>query len=200
MKHKSGFSLVELLIAIAIMSVLLSLGIPAFNTYINNAKLRASAQSLLSGIQMARSEAVRRNINVDFLLTNDDVSAAGFATAVPNAAGKNWLIRTTDLSAYVEGKSGAEGSSRSTAAESPIAINDSNDDGVADAGAISTITFTSLGATSLAAAATFSVRNPSAGACAPAGLMRCLNIVVSIGGQARICDPAATTAGDTRAC
>jgi type IV fimbrial biogenesis protein FimT len=195
MKHRAGFSLIELMIAIVIMGILLSLGIPAFSAMINNAKLRASAQSFLAGIQMARSEAVRRNANVDFVLTNDDYTVVGFAAVAANTAGQNWLIRTSDLATFVEGKFGAEGGSRTAAEGSPVQV----------AGSAGTVTFSGLGSTTLGATATFQFTNPTGGNCASAGgPMRCLNIVVAIGGQARICDPAvsaaATAAGDTRGC
>jgi type IV fimbrial biogenesis protein FimT len=194
MKRQAGFSLIELMIAIAIMGVLLSLGVPAFTTYINNAKLRATAQSFLAGVQQARSEAVRRNANVDFVLTNEDFAGAAFATVAPSTSGQNWFIRTSDLATFVEGKYGVEGSGRAAGETSPVQV----------AGSVSSLTFTGLGSTTLMGAATFSFSNPTGGACAPTGPIRCLDVRVSAGGQARLCDPAvsaaATAAGDTRGC
>ena len=66
----SGFSLIELVIAIAIAGILLSLGLPALSAYSNNIKLRAAAESLMSGLQLARAEAVRLNTRVELILTN----------------------------------------------------------------------------------------------------------------------------------
>jgi type IV fimbrial biogenesis protein FimT len=37
-------------------------------------------------------------------------------------------------------------------------------------------------------------------ACAPSGPIRCLMVVISPGGQSKVCDPAATSVGDTRSC
>lgn len=195
MKSHRGFSLIELMIAIAIMGILLALGLPAYNTFISNAKLRASAQSFLSGLQLARSEAVRRNAGVDFVLTDEDVSGPNFDSVVTSATGRNWLIRTNNLTTYIEGKFGADGSGRSMEQATPIAVS----------GPTGTITFNGFGGTTLGAAATFEFTNPSAGTCAGAGgQVRCLNVTIAIGGQARICDPAigpaAVAAGDTRGC
>ena len=204
MNKPAGFSLIELLIAIAIMGILLSLGIPAFNTYISNAKLRATAQSFLAGVQQARGEAVRRNANVDFVLTDTDFSATFANDNIESASGQNWFIRTNGTvltRTFVEGKYGVEGSGRATGATSPVQV----------AGSACSVTFGSLGSmtavtsgspcvTAAATAVTFAFSNPTGGACAPAGQMRCLNVRVSAGGQARLCDPAATATGDTRGC
>ena len=65
-----GFSLTELVVAIAIMAVLLSLGLPAFATYSRNIKVRAAAESFQAGLQLARGEAVRLNTPVQLILTN----------------------------------------------------------------------------------------------------------------------------------
>jgi type IV fimbrial biogenesis protein FimT len=78
-----GFSLTELVVVIAIMAVLLSLGLPAFATYSRNIKLRAAADSFLAGMQLARGEAVRLNTAVELILTNaapviDDGSLADY--------------------------------------------------------------------------------------------------------------------------
>ena len=44
--RQRGFSLVELVIAVAIMGILLALALPSFSTYLRNVKLRSAAESL----------------------------------------------------------------------------------------------------------------------------------------------------------
>ena len=66
------------------------------------------------------------------------------------------------------------------------------------------ITFDGLGKTSLAAAATIQVTNPTGGVCqttSSSGGMRCLNVTVAVGGQIKMCDPyPLLAAGDSRKC
>ncbi|MDX9995379.1 MAG: GspH/FimT family pseudopilin [Rhodocyclaceae bacterium] len=194
MFRHAGFTVIELMIAIVLLAILLTLGTPAFSIYISNVKLRSTAETFFSGIQMARSEAIRRNTNVDFVLTNNDVSGTNINPAA-SANGRNWLVRTSDLASFIESKTGAEsGGSRADEA-SPVQVT----------GSVATVTFNGLGSTTLPTAAVFQFTNPSGGACtADGGPMRCLNVVVSPSGQARLCDPAVTAAqtaaGDTRGC
>ena len=187
-----GFTLVELMIGLVIMAVLLMMGVPAFSIFIQNSKLRSSAETFHAGIQTARAEAVKRNSLVEFILTDDPGDPSSTQTAVASTTGSNWLIRvqdpTTLLYSFVEGRNATQGAG--TTATSVVVT-----------GTVSTVTFNGFGGTRLGAAATFAFTNPSGGACAAAsGPMRCLSIVVSVGGQARMCDPAISATGDTRKC
>lgn len=69
-RHSKGFSLIEVIVAVAIMGVLLALGVPQLATYSRNVKIRAAAESFLAAAQTARSEAVRLNSRVELILTN----------------------------------------------------------------------------------------------------------------------------------
>ena len=195
-----GFTIIELVVALVIMAILLSLALPQFSNYLRDVKLRAAAESFLSGVQLARTEAVRRNAPVEFLLTTDAPTEANVASAVASLAGMNWMVRTVDLTTFIEGKLAAEGGGANTT----LSINDltspaSDDPDAPPASPVASITFNGLGRTTLAADTAFKFASPQVKCQTDGGPVRCLRVAVSVFGQARLCDPK-VAAGDTRRC
>lgn len=64
--RQAGFTVVELLVAIAIVGILAAMAAPSFIGVVNTNRLASNANELLSVIQYARSEAVRSNSRVIF--------------------------------------------------------------------------------------------------------------------------------------
>lgn len=64
-----GLTLIELMITIAVLAVGLSLAAPSFTVQVSNYRVRAAAESMLNGLNYARTEAVRRNRPVSFTLS-----------------------------------------------------------------------------------------------------------------------------------
>ena len=188
-------TLIEIMIGLAILGLLLGMGLPAFNTFLANSKLRNTAEALQSGLTLARSEAMRRNQTAEFLLTSDEINLGTVGTVTAATSGIHWLVRVRDPASgvyqLIEAKSGYEGSGQ-TGGGTTVQVSASE----------ANIAFRGLGGTSLGAIATFDVSNPQAGAChatATPSPIRCLRVQVSVAGQIRICDPT-TAAPDTRAC
>lgn len=61
---RSGFSLIELMVTIALVSILLTLGVPSFSAIMRNMTLTSQANNFVAAINLARSEAIRRNTAV----------------------------------------------------------------------------------------------------------------------------------------
>lgn len=193
-KPTCGFSLIELLIGIALMGILLAVGLPAFTSYAQNARVLASAQGLQNALQAARAEAVRINTNVEMVLTD----SLDPDTTSLDVSGKNILIRFKPSGAtnytLVEARDGREGSGQTFGSTPKVKVT----------GTVSKVTFSSLSNTDLTSKAVFLFTSQSDGAaCASAsGPIRCLNVEITPGGQSRLCDPqvAAGDTTDSRAC
>jgi type IV fimbrial biogenesis protein FimT len=64
-----GFSLIELLVVVAIAAVLLGIGVPNMQQYIITSRLAGASNEFFTALTLARSEAVRRGAQVT-LATN----------------------------------------------------------------------------------------------------------------------------------
>ena len=64
MQKQSGFTLIELMIAIAILGIVVSLGIPSFAKLIAENRVSGVTNEFNAALQVARSEAVRRGTAV----------------------------------------------------------------------------------------------------------------------------------------
>ncbi len=61
MANKNGFTLIELLVVVAIISITLAIGFPSFQSIITNSRLTTAANSMVSALQFARSEALKQH-------------------------------------------------------------------------------------------------------------------------------------------
>jgi len=209
-----GFTIIEVMITLAVIGVLLGLGAPGFIEWLQNQQIRAAAEATLNGLQVARGEAVRRNTPVRFQLVSDLTSSCVLASdSVSAPVSVSWVVSladptgacdaTTDSGQPVpppgrilQRRTSAEGSpnavARSVFVPSPPAA--------PAAQAASTVTFAALGNVVANADGTPSivkidVTNPNVSPTA----MRALRLVVNSGGSIRMCDPA-LAASDTRGC
>jgi type IV fimbrial biogenesis protein FimT len=60
----AGFTLVELLVTIAIAAILMGVAVPSFSTFIATQRIKTAAFDLTSTLIQARSEALKRNASV----------------------------------------------------------------------------------------------------------------------------------------
>lgn len=63
-RSKHGFTITEMLIVVAIVGVLIAVAAPSLSSLFINSRLDTAANELMTVISFARSEAVRRGVNV----------------------------------------------------------------------------------------------------------------------------------------
>ncbi len=71
LKH-SGFTLIELMVTVGIAGILMSVALPSFNSVVADNKLTSNINQLVSALNLARSEAVKRNQDVSVKKTGDE--------------------------------------------------------------------------------------------------------------------------------
>lgn len=79
-----GFSLLELMVAIMVLAILLTVGIPSYVQFREDNTLSSAGRALYGDILLARSESTKRN--------NEDIKVLFFG-------GSNWCYRITDRDA-----------------------------------------------------------------------------------------------------
>lgn len=72
-----GFTLIELMVTIAVAAVLITLAIPSFASLINSNRLSAQANEVVASLQLARVEAVRLNQRAVVCRSTNSTSCAG---------------------------------------------------------------------------------------------------------------------------
>ena len=84
-----GFTLVELMVAIAVAAIVLTFGVPGFQSFVNGNRLAASANELVASLQTARMEAIRRNRRVVVCASANANAGNAARCAAANADG--WI-------------------------------------------------------------------------------------------------------------
>lgn len=174
-----GVSLIELCIALAIFTVLLVMAVPSFSIWVSNSKIRATAEAIHNGLQLARAAAVQRNAVVRFQLTSS--LSGGCALS---AIDSNWVVSLDDPSGacantpsdtvaprIIQSRPAAEGSGNTVVAagQSAIAFNGLGRQVAIGGAALANVVI--------------NISNATVGT-------RPLRVMVSTEGQTRMCDPA----------
>ena len=173
--RQSGISLIEVMVAVAIVGVLMALGAPAFQTWIQNTQVRTASEAIMNGLQTARNEAIRRNAAVQFKLDG----------------GTNTQWRVNPFidpdGVPIQSRAAEEGSVNASIVPTPAGAD--------------TVTFSALGRVVPNADASESLTQVDIDnlLIPVVADRRNLRIIIPAGGALRMCDPK-VAAGDPRAC
>ncbi len=190
-RTRAGFSLIELMVVIALIGILMSIAIPTFGKWTADASVRAVAESLTNAIRQTQATAISRGRVGMFALTTDTPPVL---TSTPVASASNWFSELNKLSGSDETQAwlglilkSTEGTQRN--------VNISLSTG--------TLTcFNSLGrqsgltaaqnALSTACSVAADDNNPSKYIVSRSGATRSFWVLVYPGGRVRMCDAAKT--------
>ena len=182
-----------MLVAVAIIVILLAVGTPAMQSFLQNVQIRSNAENMMSGLTLARAEAVRRNTPVTFWIVSDITAACALS-----ATGNAWVVSIASPASNCNAIASETNAPQLVQARS---LADSSRNVLVDGGAGNCVTFNGFGRVDATCAG--SVASPVVGIdvssqVAPA-TTRALRITVAGGGAIRVCDPAAKSS-DIAAC
>lgn len=206
--RQRGFTLIEIVVTIAVMALIMMISIPNITSWLGNTHIRNVSDSLQNGLQIARAEAVRRNRPVSFwLVALNDPAVMGNECTLSAGSG-SWVVSVNTPVGHcadapsptlapmlvAAGAAGGNGVMVSaarpvdpTASLSPL---DPNTALVPS----TTVTFDGFGRVSNTDDAIRLIDVTGA------ANTRRLRIAVSGAGQVRVCDPLVTDATDPRKC
>lgn len=181
-KRTQGFTLIELIITMAILLILVLVAMPNMSRWALNSKVRSAAEALQNDIRMAQVEAVKQNSRVVVALT----AATPASLATPSTSGTNWYVQNipttgssqTSQMLYSSTLGTQNGLTMSVGGNGYICFN--------SAGRLSSGTVTGLsGSCAVGASAT----TPITFSLSVTGGNKPLNVQVYPAGKVRICDP-----------
>jgi len=86
MQIHRGFTIIELMTAVALLAVMVVIGVPSFNSIINTNETAAKSNAFLSALKVARTEATKRRQNIIVCASNNQSDCAS------NNWSNGWIV------------------------------------------------------------------------------------------------------------
>jgi type IV fimbrial biogenesis protein FimT len=91
--EQAGFTLIELLVAVAVIGILAMIAAPAMTALVNSSRINGQTEELVTSLQLARGEAVRRNTRVTVCPSADGTTCAA------STSWARWIVHGMDNTA-----------------------------------------------------------------------------------------------------
>lgn len=196
--RQRGFNLVEAVVTVSILGILLAATLPSMADWIRSAHVRGLTETLQTGLQKARSEAMKRNKVVTFWMVSPPDTTAPDNTCALSSASAAWVVSLQDPTGLCSTSPSPSDPPRIVEVYGPgqaangVTVKAVDKDGN-DA---SSVSFNGFGQRVGGGVAKIDIAHSASTDVRP------LRIEISTSGGIRMCDPRATAAdaNDARAC
>lgn len=200
MRKQYGFTLLETMVVVSIITILALVAGPNLSTWLDNIRIRSAADALQEGLQTARAEAIKRNQNITFWLVSSTALNQVDNTCTLTSTSGSWVVSVTDPSMRCGDAPSVNSAPRIVAAR-----------GVGDSGARVDVNALQADGTTAGTSVTFNGFGRVTNATPIARIditgvnddvtYRNLRLMISPAGQIRMCDPSiGSTSSDPRKC
>lgn len=86
--HARGFTLVEMMVTVAVIAIVTAIAVPAFSKMISHNRLVSSSNEMIAALQLARAEALTRRSSTVLCASNDGTTCSG-------SMGSRWIVLST---------------------------------------------------------------------------------------------------------
>ncbi len=105
--------MIELMVALAVMSIIISVGLPRMSVFFKGNRMVVNANDLVAGLSIARSEAIKRNGRVSICKSTNAAEASPSCATGAEGWHEGWIV-------FVEGKDVGNVYGQYTAADGAI--------------------------------------------------------------------------------
>jgi type IV fimbrial biogenesis protein FimT len=191
-----GFTIIELVVTMAVAAVVTTLAAPNFAQWLANARVRSSADYIQNGLRLAQTEAVKQNRVVAFVLTTSLATSTNLATLAASNTGSYWYAAAVPFTNYGAGINNTltlVAAGQPTTDQAAVTISGAPTICFTPYGRITTTYTDPTGFTSCAAATAYiGANNLAVYTVSPTKTFASqhpLDVTVSTSGEIRMCDP-----------
>jgi type IV fimbrial biogenesis protein FimT len=106
--RQAGFTMIELMVTLAVVAIVVTMAVPSFQSVINGNRLAGTANEMIASLQLARTEAIRRNGRAGVCMSTGTNSGEDAACATANVDGWITFVDGNDDGAFDKDDDGDE--------------------------------------------------------------------------------------------